>query len=87
MDGAARTSIGDLVRIADVAFDDVPACGEVDGAPFAGLLIARQHGGGGGLLVAVGVDVVDGLGGPCPRRCSREQHHEQQHGCPHREMS
>ena len=66
MDGAGRTSIADLVRIADVAFDDVPACGEVDGAILAGHLIAREHGGGGGLLVAVGVDVADGLG-VCPR--------------------
>ena len=31
VDGAERFSIGDWLHIADVAFDDVPACAEFDG--------------------------------------------------------
>ena len=41
-------------------------------------------------VVGTGNQVRVGTGAattPCPRRGRREQHHEQQHGCPHREMS
>ena len=74
VDGAERACIADLIRVADVAFHDIPTASK-------SCLAAREHGGGDVVACAVLVDVV-GLYVRCPRRCAGHDERER-HGRPH----